>query len=80
MNKKGITFLILLIIVVTGLLILGFFYFYQSKITGTNYLIAGVPYNGFYNLFLRTYSLGIAGEPTAVPSIKDILDYWGDER
>ncbi len=39
-----------------------------------NHLIAGVPYNGFYNLYFQQ------ANSTAISSIMDILGYWGDKR
>ncbi len=63
LRKKWIILVVLFI--VAGLLIFGFFYYPQIK--KINYLISGVPYYGFYNHFFDI------GNVTVVTSISDIL-------
>ncbi len=70
LRKKWIILVVLFI--VAGLLIFGFFYYPQIK--KINYLISGVPYYGFYNHFFDS------GNSTVVTSMADILGYWGDTR
>ena len=46
----------------------------QAEKHQINYLIRGVPYFGFCNLYFHQ------ADSTIISSIMDILDYWGDER
>ncbi len=70
MHKKQIFAIIFIFIIVAAAA--GWFYYFKSS--SVNYLIPGVPYNGFYNLFFER------ADSTIFSSIKDVLGYWGDER
>jgi len=79
-RKKLITLVVSLIIAsfVAGLFG-GWFYLKKHKtgpeeLEGINYLIPGVPYNGFYNLYFQR------ADTAVISSIMDILGYWGDKR
>ncbi len=77
-GKKLIVSILVFLLIIIALLSV-WFYFYilpKEKLTeeGINYLIPGVPYNGFYNLYFHQADL------TAVPFIMSILGYWGDQR
>lgn len=67
-NKRNILIALLLLVLLGGSV---YYFLFFSKV---NYLIPGVPYYGFYNLFFQA-----ADTPNAA-SIMSILGYWGDER
>lgn len=79
-RKKLITLVVSLIIAsfIAGLFG-GWFYLKKYKmgpegLEGINYLIPGVPYNGFYNLYFQR------ADTAVISSVMDILGYWGDKR
>ena len=68
-NKRNIILITLLLLILLGGGVYYFLFF-----TKVNYLIPGVPYYGFYNLFFQ------AANTPNVASLMSILGYWGDER
>jgi len=86
------------ILIIAGVIIfivllssLGWYYFNKksqpaSQPTNLNvssdYLIKGVPYWGFYQLYLPDIAANYysSSTPTTIAAIKEILDFWGDGR
>lgn len=53
---------------------------FVEESTGVNYLIAGVPYYGFYNLYFQLQLELRQANPTVISSVVTLLAYWGDKR
>ena len=52
----------------------------NTQTASVNYLIRGVPYYGFYQLYFPNIYYDPLAEPTLDSAAKSILDYWGDSR
>ena len=84
MTGKKLTVSILVFLLIIIGLSSAWFYFYvlqkeeigkeEPAEEGINYLISGIPYNGFYNLYFHR------ADSTVISSIMSILGYWGDQR
>ncbi len=80
--------LILFVLVAVAILIIfGFIFYYPKQIKPTkpepaisNFLIEGVPHYNFYQFYFSDLYASSTAGLSIVASIKNVLDYWGDDR